>query len=161
MDASGLAVKLFNPKGRPLLIAVNRILTQDFLLTNSPVFSIRDLIAYNALVAAPESLGVRLFPQLCNPWSWRLRERRVAKQVLQNPPEDLLEQDYFSMMPCRPGPQNVKYVVRPCTVRMHARGVLNTATHPVGEDYLHRRLQVSLAKEDGYFLYDGAETGHR
>ena len=47
-DARGLAIKLLHPPGEPLQVAVNGVPTQDFLLTNSPVFFIgASFLTYN------------------------------------------------------------------------------------------------------------------
>lgn len=112
-DARGLAIKLLEPPGEPLQIADNGIATQDFLLTNSPVFFIENIYDYNDLVRAPDDLLGFIFNGM-NPFKWRFREVKLAARTLTPPPATLLSPQYYSITAYKLGPHNIKYSAIPC-----------------------------------------------
>ena len=112
-DARGMAVKILEPPGEPLQVAANHIPTQDFLMTNSPVFFVKNIYDYNALVAKPAALLGFIFPGW-NPATWRLREMSLAKKTLTPPPASLLSPQYYSITAYKLGPHNIKFSARPC-----------------------------------------------
>ncbi len=139
-DARGLAIKLLDPPGKPMRQAAGQPPSQDFLMATSPVFFARDIMAYNALIAAPEEFFGYFFPHWWNPFGWRLRELKAALRIFGRTPVGLLKMDYFSITPYRLGPHNVKYSARPCD----RRGVNEPAPEGVADDYLRRRLAEEL-----------------
>ncbi len=146
-DARGMAIKILEPPGEPLQIAANGIPTQDFLLTNSPIFFIEDIYAYNKLVENPDDLLGFIFNGL-NPFKWRIREMKLAKQTLTPPPPSLLSPQYYSITAYKLGPNNIKYSARPCQAQSDIS--IDENTDP---DFLRKDLIAKLEQENACFEF--------
>ena len=147
-DARGFALKVLEPTGIPLQVAANNIPTQDFLLTNSTVFFASDIKDYNELVAAPDQFLKFFFPSW-NPFDWRLKELKLAKQTLTPPPESLLWPDYFSITPYKLGELNVKYKVQSCS----AKNNIEINADQSEPDFLRQRLKHELRTKEACFEF--------
>ena len=146
-DARGMAIKLLEPPGDPLVRAANGPATQDFLLTNSPVFFARDIAAYNDLVAAPEDFLGYFLPGW-DPREWRIREFVSALRTLGDPPVSLLDEQYFSVTPYHLGPHTVKYATRACTP-----ATAGELPESVAKNYLASELAARLAEHAACFEF--------
>jgi len=144
-DARGMAVKILEPPGEPLQIAANHVATQDFLMTNSPVFFVENIHDYNDLVAEPAALLGFIFPSW-NPATWRLREMSLAKKTLTPPPVSLLAPQYFSITAYKLGPHNIKFSARPC-----AGQEINSVVNETDPDFLRNNLQEELEAGEACF----------
>ena len=144
-DARGMAIKILEPPGEPLQVAANNIPTQDFLMTNSPVFFIKNIHDYNDLVAAPQKLLTFIFNGW-NPFHWRLRELSLAKKTLTPPPLSLLSPQYYSITAYKLGPHNIKFSARPCAGQ-------KTTSKPdeSNPDFLRDNLQQELEAGEACF----------
>ena len=144
-DARGMAIKILDPPGEPMQVAANNIPTQDFLMTNSPVFFVKDIYDYNELVAAPEALVNFIFTGL-NPFKWRIDELFLAKKTLTKPPVSLLEPQYYSITAYKLGPHNIKFSARPCEQYTRQTGIAQD-----GPDFLRKTLVKDLSGSDACF----------
>ncbi|MHC8441516.1 MAG: catalase [Candidatus Eutrophobiaceae bacterium] len=144
-DARGMAIKLLEPPGEFLEMASDGIPTQDFLLINSPVFFVRKIEDYNDLVAEPDKYIEWLFPELWNPFNWKIKEFLTVMRTMSPPPKHLLEVDYFSVTPYKLGAAqlNVKYGVKPCRSMQ-----IDLAEEGIGADYLSEDLARRLEQDD-------------
>ncbi len=146
-DARGMAIKVLEPPDEPLQIAANGIPTQDFLLTNSPIFFIEDIYAYNKLVEKPDDILGFLFNGL-NPFKWRIREIKLAKQTLTPPPPSLLSPQYYSITAYKLGPHNIKYSAKPCQTQSDI--AIDENTDP---DFLRKDLVAKLEQGGACFEF--------
>lgn len=144
-DARGMAIKILDPPGQPIQVSANRIPTQDFLMTNSPVFFVKNIHDYNALVAKPAALLGFIFPNW-NPGSWRLREMFLAKKTLTPPPESLLSPQYYSITAYKLGPQNIKFSAKPC-----AGNISKFSVDESNPDFLREHLKRELEAGEACF----------
>ena len=144
-DARGMAVKILEPPGKPLQVAANNVPTQDFLMTNSPVFFIKNISDYNALVAKPEALLGFIFSGW-NPFNWRIDELFLAKKTLTPPPVSLLSPQYYSITAYKLGPHNIKFSARPC-----AGQEINAEMDETDPDFLRNNLQQELEAGEACF----------
>ncbi len=145
-DARGMAIKVLEPPGTPLQIAANGIPTQDFLMTNSPVFFIKNIHDYNQLVAKPADLSGFIFDGW-NPLNWRIGAIFLAKETLTPPPPSLLQAQYFSITAYKLGPANIKFSAKPCkSENIQATGA--SATDP---DFLKDELKSELTRGEACF----------
>jgi catalase len=144
-DARGMAVKILEPPGQPMQIAANNVPTQDFLMTNSPVFFIENISDYNALVAKPDDLLRFIFDGL-NPFNWRIKVLFMAKETLTPPPDSLLTEQYYSITAYKLGPYNIKFSTRPCQVRK-----MNMEIDKTDPDFLGKRLARELVLGEACF----------
>jgi len=144
-DARGMAIKILDPPGEPLQVAANHVPTQDFLMTNSPVFFVENIHDYNDLVAEPAALLGFIFPGW-NPATWRLREMSLAKKTLTAPPVSLLVPQYYSITAYKLGPHNIKFSARPC-----AGQEINSMVDETDPDFLRNNLQQELEAGEACF----------
>lgn len=144
-DARGMAIKIMDPPGQPLQISANHIPTQDFLMTNSPVFFVENIRDYNALVARPAALLGFIFPSW-NPGNWRLREMFLAQKTLTPPPESLLSPQYYSITAYKLGPHNIKFSTKPCAG--HTSKFSIDESNP---DFLREHLKQELEAGEACF----------
>ena len=144
-DARGMAIKVLAPPGTPIEIAANQIPTQDFLMTNSTVFFIKNIEDYNALVAKPEDLLGFIFPGW-NPLNWRISELFLAKKTLTTPPASPLSPQYYSITAYKLGPNNIKFSARPCEGQ-----VIEASTDVTNPDFLRENLTNELKTGDACF----------
>lgn len=144
-DARGMAVKILDPPGEPLQVAANQVPTQDFLMTNSPVFFIKNIYDYNELVAHPEALLGFIFSSW-NPFKWRIDEMFLAKKTLTPPPPSLLSPQYYSITAYKLGPHNIKFSARPC-----AGQEINAAVDETDPDFLRNNLKLALEAGEACF----------
>lgn len=146
-DARGMAIKLLHPPGEPLQIAANDVTTQDFLLTNSPVFFIKNIYDYNDLVEAPNDLLGFIFNGM-NPFKWRFREIKIATKTLTPPPPTLLSPQFYSITAYKLGPHNIKYSAIPC--KTQSATPIEEHTDP---DFLRKDLVNTLQQENACFEF--------
>jgi len=144
-DARGMAVKIMDPPGEPLQVAANQVPTQDFLMTNSPVFFIKDIYDYNELVSRPEALLGFIFSGW-NPFKWRIDELFLAKKTLTPPPPSLLSPQYFSITAYKLGPHNIKFSAKPC-----AGHEFSSALDVTNPDFLRSNLKQALEAGEACF----------
>ena len=148
-DARGLAVKLMEISGQPLERSDVDTATQDFLMTNSPVFFVKNMPDYNQLVANPGDFIGFFFPDW-NPFNWRIKELLTARKILTSPPDSLLTPTYYSITPYKLGPHNIKFGAKPCAERAAEKPVVDENTDP---DYLRKQLQAELSETGGCFIF--------
>jgi len=137
-ESRGMAIKLFDVKGKSLL-GKNDDKTQDFLLINTPMFAFSDVAEYLALtqVQIANNDDISSFFSPITPE--KLETLKVVGKIKSTQLGDPLESRYFSASPFLYGKKKVvKFAVTP-------RNVTNT---PVPTDpspnYLREALKKSL-----------------
>ncbi len=148
-DARGMAVKLMEIAAEPLEQSDVNTATQDFLMTNTAVFFVRNMPDYNHFIASPEQFMAFFFPGW-NPFSWRIKEFLAAKKTLLPPPDSLLDPAYFSITPYKLGPHNIKFGARPCQMTPTKEPIADEKTGP---DFLRKQLEEELAEADACFIF--------
>lgn len=120
-DARGMAIKILGVDGQKLLENEQDNRTQDFLMINNPTFFIKDVQEYSELTRL-QAIGYEKKSAMTQfgyfftggPSSWRLRELRIALQMLKWPPHNLLATRFYSITAYTLGVQNyVKYSAKP------------------------------------------------
>jgi catalase len=120
-DARGMAVKVLDVPGPKLLEGEENAQTQDFLMINNPTFFIAGVNEYSELTRL-QQLGYQLNSSLTQfgyffpgwPASWRLREMRIAIQMLKWPPKNILANQFYTISAYTLGVENyVKYTAKP------------------------------------------------
>lgn len=133
-DARGLALKLMGVEGQKLLSSDSEKSTQDFLLVSNPVFILRDLSEYNALLKNPASFF------LTHPRAALLTAQTVGKTV-----SDPLVFRYWSMTSSKLGPRAVKYRAQSCSGQVASKGE--------GADFLRDAMSLHLSEREGCFEF--------
>ncbi|MCI0997306.1 catalase family protein [Pseudomonas corrugata] len=113
-DARGMAIKLLNVPGKPLLADRQSQGEQDFVMFNHPNFFVSDVAEYRQNVAA-QADGKKVmafFPGL-DPRSWQIRHLFIALATLSPPPASPTQTTYFSVSPYKFGEANAKFRVAP------------------------------------------------
>jgi hypothetical protein len=147
-DARGMALKLTGVEGPKLLEPEHTADTQDFVLINSPVFFIRNVAEYakfTRLLADGSRLGYFFNEFSPNPFTWNIREMRLALKTLKKAPASLLHERFFSLSAYKLGDLNVKVSASPCT---------QAAPAPVDRknpNFLREQLKGELAARDGCY----------
>lgn len=144
-DVRGMAIKILAPPGEPLQLAANGIPAQDFLMTDSPIFFIKNISDYNDLIANPESF-LRFVFNGWYPFNWRIAELFLARKVLRPPPTSLLTPQYYSVTAYKLGPHNIKFSARPC-----AGQEISTGSNKTDPDFLRHNLQQALEAGEACF----------
>jgi len=144
-DTHGLALKVMGVAGEKLLPGEPGADTQDFLLSDSPRFTVASVAEYAELVLA-RARGGRFgyfFGDSFLPWRWRARAGWLAFRARSATPASLLQTQYNSGTAFRLGPDElVKFAARPCQAKRPPR------IDPT-DDMLRRRLKDELTRGDG------------
>ncbi|MBV1786766.1 catalase family protein [Marinobacterium sp. D7] len=114
-DARGMAIKLMNVDGTPIAPELHDGSTQDFIMTNYPVFFNRDIYDYaDDIQYLAKFQRTKWFISLFPP---RLHPRRlfIAAQTVSSKIGSPLEPQYYSMLPYRLGDSVVKFSARACS----------------------------------------------
>jgi hypothetical protein len=131
-DVRGFALKLMGVEGPRFAADDVETRTQDFLVVSNPVFVVRDMTEYNALLKEPAAF------LLTHPRAALLTARSVAKIV-----QDPLVFRYWSMTASKLGPRAVKYRAVSCQGQ--------TASNGEGDDFLRDAMEKHLADREGCF----------
>ena len=113
-DARGMAIKLINVDGEKIAPELAGPNTQDFIMTNTPVFFNRNLFDYVAdMKYLAEQKRLAWFVSL---WPPRLHPRRlyIAARTVSSSINTPLAPQYYSMLPYQLGNTLVKFSARPC-----------------------------------------------
>jgi len=145
-DAHGMAVKLLGVSGEPLERPASGQVQQDFLMTDHPVFFVRDIDDYNAFLAA-DPVKSFFFPSR-NPLSWRWREFLIVKKMLKTI-DTPLSQRYFSGTAYRLGPHRVKYAATPCTSSVRTDPANASAPDRLARNLAHHLDRAPVCFEFG------------
>jgi Catalase len=150
-DAQGVAIKVFVP-----VEGEDRTVTQDFILSNHPVFPIRDAIDYcpfSELLAA-KSGRARKFLRLVLPPKSHIREFvLLARAKFKRPPPSPLTSRYWSQTPYKLGDEAVvKYFARPVLPSLAAR--LLSRDNPLVARYANLRALLIGSPERNHALED-------
>ncbi len=122
-DARGMAIKLIGVEGEKLLI--DELRTQDFILVNNSVFSLRNLQDYVeffvALTEAKGNLPLKFFVPGYNPFKWRWHELKIFISAFNKKVASPLEIQYWSMTPYKFGDRAIKFSVKPSADNISGR----------------------------------------
>lgn len=113
-DARGMAIKLLDVAGKPLLEDSPAPREQDFVMFSHPNFFVSDVAEYRQNVAA-QADGKKVmafFPGL-DPRSWQVRHLFIALATLAPAPASPTQTTYFSVSPYKFGSVNAKFRVAP------------------------------------------------
>jgi hypothetical protein len=111
-DGRGMAVKLLGVEGeRNLGEADDERTSQDFVMVNHPVFFVRTAAKYVAFQQALQSDRVLLW--VFNPIRF-FHEGLIGLAILRQKMINPLDATYFSMVPSKLGPTQMKFRARPC-----------------------------------------------
>jgi hypothetical protein len=168
-DARGMAIKLMGVPGEKLLPDERDEQTQDFLMINHPAFFVKDVGEYERFFAAQAEAGAIPLDALLrgprqflvqlgyflpwNPARWRVRELAIAIAATKQKVATPLAATYFSMLPFKLGPLNVKYSAKPCAGSRYTEVPMPDAPDA---HYLRRALVDGL-REPAQDLWKRAE----
>ena len=113
-DARGMAIKLLDVTGKPLLNGQQGRGEQDFVMFDHPNFFVRDVAEYRQNIAA-QAEGKKLlafFPGK-DPRNWEIRHLFIALGTLAAAPDSPLLTTYHSVSPYKFGKANAKFRVIP------------------------------------------------
>jgi catalase len=113
-DARGMALKLLEVPGTPLLASQQARHEQDFVMFNHPNFFVSDVAEYRQNIAAQAEgkRGLAFFPSL-DPRTWQIRHLAIAMNTLSTAPDTPADATYYSVSPYRYGTANAKFRVLP------------------------------------------------
>lgn len=113
-DARGMAIKLFDVPGTPLLNEQPPRREQDFVMFSHPNFFVSDVAEYRQNVAAQaDGKKVAAFFPGWNPLDWQVRHLFIALATLAPAPASPTQTTYFSVSPYKFGSANAKFRVAP------------------------------------------------
>jgi len=113
-DARGMAIKLLDVQGKPLLDDRQGQHEQDFVMFSHPNFFVSDVAEYRQNVAAQaDGKKVMAFFPGWDPRTWQVRHLFIALATLSPPPESPTRTTYFSVSPYKFGEANAKFRVMP------------------------------------------------
>ncbi|MGF6554870.1 catalase [Pseudomonas sp. S30_BP2TU TE3576] len=113
-DARGMAIKLFDVPGKPLLSDQPGRGEQDFVMFSHPNFFVSNVAEYRQNVAA-QADGKKMmafFPGR-DPRTWQVRHLFIALATLSPAPSSPTQATYFSVSPYKFGEANAKFRVLP------------------------------------------------
>jgi hypothetical protein len=131
-DVRGMALKLMGVEGPRFAADDIETRTQDFLMVSHPVFIVRNLVEYNALLKNPAGF------LLTHPRAAFITAQSLAKMV-----QDPLVFRYWSMTASKLGPRAVKYRAVSCEGQKAGRGE--------GNDFLRDAMEKHLSDREGCF----------
>lgn len=113
-DARGMAIKLFDVPGKPLLGERHARREQDFVMFSHPNFFVGDVAEYRQNVAAQaDGKKIGAFFPGWDPRTWQIRHLFIALATLSPPPDSPTGATYFSVSPYKFGEANAKFRVAP------------------------------------------------
>jgi hypothetical protein len=143
-DGRGMAVKLLGVEGeRNLTEADDEKTSQDFVMVNHPVFFVRNAAKYVAFQQALQSDRVMLW--VFNPVRF-FHEGLIGLSILRQTMVNPLDATYFSMVPYKLGPTQIKFRTKPC----------DGSTFDSSSDTPNRlaeNLRASLSKAEACFQF--------
>ncbi|TVZ40327.1 catalase [Alteromonadaceae bacterium 2753L.S.0a.02] len=145
-DARGMAIKVMQVSGEPIAAELPGPATQDFVMTNMPVFFHRNIFDYVDDMKYLAKLHrtrwfISFFPPRLHPKRLLLATETVSAKI-NNP----LQPQYYSMTPYRLGDIALKFSARPCD------GMTFYNTVDTGNtDYLTTAMQQSLKNNAACF----------
>ncbi|EJM47156.1 catalase family protein [Pseudomonas sp. GM48] len=113
-DARGMAIKLFDVPGKPLLSDQPGRGEQDFVMFSHPNFFVSNVAEYRQNVAA-QADGKKMmafFPGR-DPRTWQVRHLFIALATLSPAPSSPTQATYFSVSPYKFGEANAKFRIMP------------------------------------------------
>lgn len=155
-DARGMAIKLMGVTGSSLATSTGIMvgipqngsattyMTQDFILSNHPVFFVKDPARYQSFFKDLSSKNP--LKKLLLPFALGAKGSLIALQTTRSKIPNPLQTRYWSQVPYQLGTgmqrQAVKYSVKPCSSQQDAM-----PKHPA-PDYLRAALKHSLQQDD-------------
>lgn len=113
-DARGMAIKLFDVSGKPLLGDRPAQGEQDFVMFSHANFFVSDVAEYRQNVAAQaDGKKIMAFFPGWDPRTWQVRHLFIALATLAPPPDSPTQTTYFSVSPYKFGEANAKFRVMP------------------------------------------------
>nr|WP_315449363.1 catalase family protein [uncultured Pseudomonas sp.] len=113
-DARGMAIKLLDVPGKPLLDNRQQQHEQDFVMFSHPNFFVSDVAEYRQNVAAQaDGKKVMAFFPGWDPRTWQVRHLFIALATLSPAPDSPTRTTYFSVSPYKFGELNAKFRVTP------------------------------------------------
>ncbi|MFB2836655.1 catalase family protein [Floridanema evergladense] len=141
-DIHGMAIKLMGVAGEKILSEERFETTQDFLLIDYPIFffaNVQDCMQLFTNYKKGELIKF-FFPSF-NPFKWRLKELIIA-QVCKQKITNLLDRQYWSVLPYKFGSRAVKYSVKPHVINFSNKSVISS------ENYLREGLIRHLKNQE-------------
>lgn len=113
-DARGMAIKLINVDGEKIAPELPGAATQDFIMTNLPVFFNRNIFDYTdnmRFLAEQKRLAwfINLWPPRFHP-----KQLYIAAQTVSSRIPSPLQPQYYSMLPYQLGTTALKFSAKPC-----------------------------------------------
>lgn len=145
-DARGMAIKLMNVEGEKIAPELSGAATQDFIMTNMPVFFNRNIFDYtDDMHYLAEQKRLKWFISL---WPPHIHPRRlyIAAQTVSSRIPSPLQPQYYSMLPYQLGATAVKFSTRPCAGAPPDVAVSNT-----DRDYLTEVMANQLKYQAACF----------
>jgi hypothetical protein len=146
-DARGFALKVMEVEGPSLFDSLPGPHTQDFTMTNTPVFFVRNVeeyVRFARFLANNRPFAFFVDGSL-NPLRWQMLDLARAIRIAKLPPASLLHTEYYTGAASKLGPDlNVKTAARPCTTTAAASRHFNGNT-------LREALVDDLKRGDGCF----------
>lgn len=144
-DGRGMAVKLLGVSGeRNLDEPDDETNTQDFIMVNHPVFFVRNAEQYVGFQQAAHAGRVMWW--VLNPVRF-FHEGLIGLAILRNEMRNPLDATYYSMVPSRLGPQQIKFRARACPGSAFVSGS-DTA------DRLRENLAATLAQRGACMRFE-------
>ncbi len=113
-DARGMAIKLFDVSGKPLLGDRPAQGEQDFVMFSHANFFVSDVAEYRQNVAAQaDGKKIMAFFPGWDPRTWQVRHLFIALATLAPPPDSPTQTTYFSVSTYKFGEANAKFRVMP------------------------------------------------
>ncbi|WP_053118596.1 catalase family protein [Pseudomonas sp. P1.31] len=113
-DARGMAIKLFDVSGKPLLGDRPAQREQDLVMFSHANFFVSDVAEYRQNVAAQaDGKKIMAFFPGWDPRTWQIRHLFIALATLAPPPDSPTQTTYFSVSPYKFGEANAKFRVMP------------------------------------------------
>ncbi|CAI8880717.1 Catalase [Pseudomonas serboccidentalis] len=113
-DARGMAIKLLDVPGKPLLGDRQDRREQDFVMFSHPNFFVSDVAEYRQNVAAQaDGKKIMAFFPGWDPRTWQIRHLAIALATLAPAPDSPTGATYFSVSPYKFGEANAKFRVAP------------------------------------------------
>lgn len=147
-DGRGMAIKLLGVTS-PDPSRARRSGSQDFLMVSGPAFFNRDVFEYEEFFhyQSQGSDQQILYFVKWNPFRWRLREMWIALALTRQRVDSPLAARYFSGLPFKLGPHNVKFSAKPCQPL-----ALERPDHP-GPHFLREAMVAHLSQRSACFEF--------
>lgn len=142
-DSRSMSIKILNVAGEGFLSEQEGVTSQDFLLSSSSLFFVRnakDFLEFARHIKEPNAF---FFPT-GNPLNWRLREYFLFLRQLQQI-TNLLDIPYWGNVPYRFGDRTVQYHAKPHSSNQWKHSI------PVSENFLHQATAEYLKNREALF----------